>query len=337
MLAWSEEEVPRDVLDARLARCRAAMADAGLDALLVYTNFPRPSAVSWLTHFVPYWSQGVLTILPEGDPVFTVSLSKRVGNWIEETSCVGEIVCTPNIGRALGEQLTRAGAMKRVGAVELAKLPGDIVVNLKSVADGVALTDATGLFASVRNPADAAEIALTVRAAQIARDALALAAPKGAPVDASILSDIERAARMQGCEEILIDIAEDLSADSRFRRLDGPSVFANRYAVRVSVAYKCHWVRIGRSFEQDGDGRSDAVESRLADPAFLMSGESPDGFEPVDSVVEGCVGTAPLSVLEAPSPGSIVSVTRRWRDSGGYWLVSDPLLLGAAGDPNRRL
>jgi Xaa-Pro aminopeptidase len=86
LLAWSEKEVPKAALDARVARVQAAMADAGLGALLLYTNFPRPSAVSWLTHFVPYWSQGVLVVLPEGAPTLFISLSKRVGGWIEETA-----------------------------------------------------------------------------------------------------------------------------------------------------------------------------------------------------------------------------------------------------------
>ncbi len=327
LLAWSEEEVPRGVLDARVARCRAAMAGAGLDALLVYTSFPRPAAVSWLTHFVPYWSQGVLVILPEGAPVFTVSLSNRVANWIEETAHMGEIVCTPNLGRALGELISKAGGVKRAGVVELAKLPGAIVGNLRKMADGIELVDASDLFAALRSPADDTEIALTRHAAEIAHRALALAAPVRGPVTAEILSAIERSARMQGAEEILIDIAEDLAAEKQFRRLDGPSVFAGRYAVRLSVAYKGHWVRVGRTFEQDDADRAAAIESWLADPASLLGETPPVGFESIDRITEGCIGCAPLTVVADPAPGSIVSITRRWRDAHGFWLVSEPLLL----------
>lgn len=58
LLSWDEAEVPAAVLDARVEQLRAAMAEAGLDAMLLYNNFPRPAAVSWLTHFIPYWSQG---------------------------------------------------------------------------------------------------------------------------------------------------------------------------------------------------------------------------------------------------------------------------------------
>jgi hypothetical protein len=328
LLAWSEEEVSRPLLDSRVARCRDAMAAAGLDALLVYTSFPRPAAVSWLTHFVPYWSQGVLAILPQGAPVFTVSLSKRVANWIEETAHMGEIVCTPNLGHALGEIISNAGAT-RVGVVELSRLPGTIVGNLRDAADGIELIDASDLFAALRSPADDTEIALTRRAAEIAHKALKLAEPGNDPVRAEILSDIERSARMQGCEEILIDIAEDLGTERQFRRLDGPSVFANRYAVRLSVAYKGHWVRVGRTFEQDGAERASAIENSLGDILPGSGAAAPAGFAALDRVVEGCIGSMPLTVLSDPKPGSIVSITQRWQDDHGFWLVSEPVLSGA--------
>jgi len=334
LLAWSEEEVSRPVLDSRVARCRDAMAGSGLDALLVYTSFPRPAAVSWLTHFVPYWSQGVLAILPEGALVFTVSLSKRVASWIEETAHIGEIVCTPNLGRTLGEIISKAAGVKatgtrKIGVVELPRLPGTIVRNLRDAAEGIELIDASDLFAALRSPADDTEIALTRRAAEIAHKALDLAKPGKGPVVAEILSDIERSARMQGCEEILIDIAEDLSTDRQFRRLDGPTVFANRYAVRLSVAYKGHWVRVGRTLEQNGADRAASIEHSLAKILPGSRATPPAGFEALDRVVEGCIGSAPLTVLSDPKPDTIVSITQRWQDAHGFWLVSEPVLSGA--------
>lgn len=336
LLSWSEDEVPRSVLDARVARCQDAMAEAGLDALLVYTNFPRPAAVSYLTHFVPYWSQGVLTVLPDGLPVFTVSFSKRVVNWIGETAHVADIVCTPNIGRDLGALLNDQTGVKRVGVVELEKMPGTIIGNLREATDGLELIDASQLFAAIRGPADDTEIVLSRRAAEIAHAALALAQPGDDPVAAGILSAIERSARMQGCEEILIDIAEDLSSDQQFRRLDGPSLFKNRYAVRLSLAYKGHWVRVGRTFEQDGGGRDRAalVETHLAETLPQLGDGQPAGFQSVDRLIEGCTGSAPLTQLSETTPGSVVSITQRWRDDSGFWLVSEPVLLGReAGEP----
>ena len=56
LLNWSKEELPEAVFDARVQRLREAMHERGLDAVLVYTNFPRPAGVAHLTHFVPYWT-----------------------------------------------------------------------------------------------------------------------------------------------------------------------------------------------------------------------------------------------------------------------------------------
>lgn len=335
LLSWSEQEVPRSVLDGRVARCREAMATAGLDALLVYTNFPRPSAVSYLTHFVPYWSQGVLAVFADRPPVFAVSLSKRVAGWIEETAHVSEIMSTPNIGRDLGALLAETVPGGKVGVLELGKLPGLIVSNLRQSHPDIVLNDASALFAGIRNPADETEIALSRRAAAIAHSALALARPGDDLVDASILSDVERAARLQGCEEILIDIAEDLSKDDKFRRLDGPSNFANRYAVRVSLAYKGHWVRVGRTFEQDGSGeRAALVETYLREHLPSLCATPLASFEAIDQVIEACTGSAPLTVIPKAIPGAIISLTQRWRDDHGYWLASEPLLSGnGAADP----
>src|SRR5712692_2207866 len=64
LIARSETELPDAVFDARLERLRAAMRE--LDALLVYTNNTRPAAVSWLTGFIPYWSEAMLVVPRDG-------------------------------------------------------------------------------------------------------------------------------------------------------------------------------------------------------------------------------------------------------------------------------
>ncbi|MEA3025517.1 MAG: hypothetical protein QOF91_802, partial [Alphaproteobacteria bacterium] len=48
-MGWDAEELPVAALEARLARLRAAMAKAGLDAFVIYTNNTRPSAVAYVT------------------------------------------------------------------------------------------------------------------------------------------------------------------------------------------------------------------------------------------------------------------------------------------------
>src|SRR5260370_8184101 len=96
LIARSKTELPDAAFDARLERLRAARRE--LDALWVYTNNPRPAAVSWLTGFIPYWSEAMLVVPRNGLPVLVVALTFRVKPWIERTSRVAEVIHAPRVG-----------------------------------------------------------------------------------------------------------------------------------------------------------------------------------------------------------------------------------------------
>src|SRR4030081_879122 len=98
LIARSPDELPDAALEARLDRVRAAMRTARLDALLLYTNNTRPAGVSWLTGFVPYWSEALLAVPRHGNCVLVVALTYRVKSWIERTSRVAEVIHNPRIG-----------------------------------------------------------------------------------------------------------------------------------------------------------------------------------------------------------------------------------------------
>src|SRR5215470_10608086 len=160
LISRSPAELPDAVLDARIARVRAAMGEAGLDTLLVYTNNTRAAGVSWLTGFVPYWSEALLVLPREREPVLVVALTYRVKSWIERVSRVADVIHTPRIG------------------LEAARM--------------IAGWKADATFAALRAQADPAEIALAAQAASIARHALARATGKSL---AQILAAVEAQAR----------------------------------------------------------------------------------------------------------------------------------------------
>ncbi|MEE2761496.1 MAG: hypothetical protein VYE18_08635, partial [Pseudomonadota bacterium] len=208
LLHWSKEELPESVFDQRVGRLRGGMEVAGLGAVLVYTNFPRPAAVSYLTHFVPYWNQCLLVVLPAGVPVLMVSLSKRVAGWITETAHVSDVICTPDIGGELVMLLGGADLpSKDIGVVELDKSPHPIIQALIGADAGYRVSDASTLFAKARNPADEAEITLSAKAANMAAEALASAVSGSDDPD---LASIERDIRCAGAEDVFMDIAPDL-------------------------------------------------------------------------------------------------------------------------------
>jgi Creatinase/Prolidase N-terminal domain len=154
LIARSKAELPDAVFDARLERLRAAMP--ALDALLIYTNNTRPSAVSWLTGFIPYWSEAMLVMPRDGLPVLVVALTFRVKPWIERTSRVADVIHAPRIGIETARLIAGHRADAAVGVADFDHLPVGIADDLRDAGPRLALFDASDLFAMVRGPADPA-------------------------------------------------------------------------------------------------------------------------------------------------------------------------------------
>src|ERR1700692_1376294 len=125
LMAWDEIELPRGVLGERIEGLRALMTRDRLSGFIFYTNLVQPSAVTYLTGFTPYWSDGLLLVpksgARSGAPVFATALSKRVAHWIASTNPVSEIVNPPKPGGAVGRRLATDGC-RRVGVLELDRL-----------------------------------------------------------------------------------------------------------------------------------------------------------------------------------------------------------------------
>src|SRR5262249_8430042 len=162
LISRSKAELPDAVLDARIARVRAAMGEAGPDALLLYTNNTRTAAVSWLTGFVPYWA-GALLGGPRGPgPVLVAAPSDPGKSWVEGTSPVGEVVHGPRIGFEAAGMIAALKADAALGVVDLDGLAAGIAGDLRRGGPRLTLSDATPLFAPLRAEADPAEIALAM-------------------------------------------------------------------------------------------------------------------------------------------------------------------------------
>src|SRR5882672_105408 len=356
LISWSRDEVPPSVLEGRVARLQEQMRNADLGAMLIYTSFARPSAVAWLTHFVPYWNEALLVVFPTGAPVLLAAFSKRVHDWIRSVSHVGEVRSAPDLGRAAAAFLKeRPPQPSRVGVLELDALPWPVAESLVKSEYGRGLVDATGLFAAIRQPADEVEIRLAQRAATIAVQAFK-AIPTGAKRASELLSALEGSARLDGAEEVLPRLAPDLGADATRRRLEGDARLGERYAVELSVAYKATWVRITRCISTQAVPPSwRGAAARFVETAERLSEANPS-LEPqvAGSVerekaaawtLESCRGSPPLSIVatgEAPSPsalpgGSLACLSLQLDLDDGPWLGGEPLILGSGGQPSRLL
>src|SRR5262245_3898401 len=346
-MGWNAEELPLAVLQDRTARMQAAMQDNGFQALLVYTNLARPSAVTWLTGFTPYWSEGLLLVGRDGAPAFATALSKRVANWIRSVNPMGEIVNAPRPGTALGPRIAADASVRRVGIVELDALPSGSYDYLAAADPAVELADATALFAQARRGTDAAERRLLARADAIAVAALNQVDAARAADAGSVTGEVEKHARLAGAEEVYMAVASDLAAERRMIR-PAADALGEVFAVRASVAYKGCWVRRTRTFA--GNGRADLAR---ADAWLVQLVQSiAPGKALADQIgvqvqvlgarleswmAESCVGSYPLQVIASSrSPGAIVPaagdflvLTFALTIDGNPWLGAAPLIVGA--------
>ena len=311
LMAWDGDEIPVRVLRERAARLQAAMAKAGQDAMILYTNFIRSAAVSHLTAFSPYWADGMLLVPREGEPTFATTLSKRVGTWIQSVKPVGDLVNSPTPGKVLGERLSKSGRVRCVAILEIDAFPGGLYAELSAALPGVEFVDGSDAFASARVPADALERRLLERADAIARDALAI--PLAGNAVGTAVGAVEAHARLHGAEEVYVAIAPDLDSDRRFLRLSGDRPLGRRFAIRATVAYKGSWVRRTKTYSQDRKDRpvierADAWFQKVANKMqpdrpplnqLLFSGETLPNSLAVDFLMEAPVGTRPLSVVES--------------------------------------
>jgi hypothetical protein len=328
LIAWSRAEVPAAALDARAARLQSAMRTEHLDALLVYSSFPRPAAVAWLTHFVPYWNEALLAVLPVGAPLLLASFSKRVHPWIREVSHVGEVRSAASLGASaaeiLREKLARSDTA-RVGVVELDAFPWRVAEPLAK--ERFALLDASEMFAAIRQPADAVELALARRAEAIARAACA-AVPRDARRASDVLAAVEHRARLDGAEDLIVRLAPDLRADATLLRFEGDAPLGERYALELTLAYKGTTIRLASCF------------AKSASPQSWMKAthwfQAANGIDPPRDApgklrawrLEACLGGEPLRLVEAPlRAGALAVASARLDLEDGPWYAAAPVVV----------
>jgi hypothetical protein len=333
LIARSRTELPEGVLEARLDRLRAAMARARLDALIVYTNNTRPAGVSWLTGFVPYWSEALLVVPRQGGPVLVVALTYRVKSWIERTSRVAEVIHTPRIGLEAGRMIAATKRDAAVGVADFDGLSAGIAEDLAEGGPRLALTDASELFGRLRAKADPAEIALAAKAASIAHHALAQVPRNGTDLG-KVIATVEAAARGLGAEEIYLAAAPDLRADTHLRRIEGEAPLGDAFALRATLAYKGSWGRVVRTVCRDDTMACRQATEQFAEAVAGLPSDS--GFSgAVTWLVEGCRLAQPLDAVmgsrvappQTPMP-TLVSVQARFDIDGAPVLVGAPALIG---------
>jgi hypothetical protein len=321
LMAWDADEIPILVLRERMQRLQSAMAAAGQDAAILYTNFIRSGAVSYLTAFSPYWADGLLLVPRQGEPVFATTLSKRVGSWIQSVKPVGELVTSPTPGALVGQRLAADGSVRRVAILELDDFPSGLYDDLTAALPGIQIVDGSESFAVARGHLDNVERRLLERAETIAQDALDRLSLETAIDAGAAAGTVEKHARAQGAEEVYVAIAPDLDADRRFVRLSGDVPLGRRFAIRATVAYKGAWIRRTKTYSRNEEDRLPIGRANAWFGAFVASIDAArplrdqvaagiaglPGAQLAGWTAEAPVGTRPLAVVassDRPSESS---------------------------------
>jgi hypothetical protein len=338
LMGWSEADLPQAVLAQRLARLQDGMKAEGLGGVVVYTNHARPAAVSFLTGFTPYWSEGLLFVPASGEPVLAMALSKRVAGWIRSVMPIGAIENAPQPAAAIARRLAEAG-IRKVGVVELEAFPG-AQAELLIGDNGVSLEDASAVFGAVRRRVDAAEIALVRRADDLARNCLEAF---GCADDARrLVADIEARARLAGAEEVFVTVVPDFSSADVFLRCDRLGALGEHFAIRLSLALRGSWVRRTVTLSRNLEAQAILASANAAFERALASASAAAALKVLENdlpgkitawTVEACVGSYPLeavarsggaSALSDILPVSIVSV--KAEVGGMTWFAAGPVI-----------
>src|ERR1700704_52292 len=323
LMAWDADEIPIKALKQRIQRLQSAMAAAGQDGILLYTNFIRSGAVSYLTAFSPYWADGLLLVPRVGEPVFATTLSKRVGSWIQSVKPIGDLVTSPTPGSVLGQKLAAGGGIRRLAILELDNFPSGLYGEIAAALPGVEIVDGSETFALARAHLDDVEHRLLGRAQSMGQGALERLRFDITTIVGAAVGTVEEYARLQGAEEVYVAIAPDLDSDRRFVRLSGNRPLGHRFAIRATVAYKGAWTRQTKTYSHDEEDaqpirRADAWFKALltnTDAAAALRGQIAAGTENLPGaelagwMAEGPVGTRPL-VAVASSRGPIEASVR---------------------------
>ncbi len=290
---WDEAELPKAALEARASRIAKAMREHRLDSVAFYTNIARPAAVSWLTGFTPYWSEGLLLLRPDGGLEFATALSKRVGEWMRAVTPVGDIINTPKPADYFAERLAAAGA-RRLGILDLDMFPGGQAAEILERAPGLELVDATALFRAARLERDNAERGLFAHAAVVAKEALAAIDATAARDAYALAGLVEKSIRDSRAEDVQVTIAPNLARDNRFLRVDQANDIGDSFAIRASLAYKSTWVRRTRSIALKPELAARFAELEGAIDALIARRDS---TRPIDAQVRAAIANAPGASL----------------------------------------
>ena len=215
-------EIPKSEFQERIVRIQAAMAEKGLDAMLVYGDEYRKENLRYVCNFWPIFERAVCVIPKNGMPLLAgapegENYAREMSVWeeyvnVKEFACVSvpEEIDYPlakftKLADVIGSAL-KGG--RKLGIVGWFDIPAPIFERIKSAAAGAELVDASSIIFKLRIVKSDAEVACLAEAGRQACEGykkLLEYAVDGNP-ETLAAGAAEGAARMAGAEDINFNV-----------------------------------------------------------------------------------------------------------------------------------
>jgi len=290
---WDRDAMPRVEFTARADRLRAAMAQRGLDALLLFgSGLDGCGHPTYISNYIVKLPFTALVVLPrDGDAALLFEGATRgrsaaeATTWIEDVRPCWEMAqtCLAVLGeRGLRHSTIGLAAMPRL-------VPHAQWTALVTGLSSATLVDAEDLVYECRAAKSPREIHQVRRASAIVREALESAVSSTHRTEMSLAADLFRAARMQGAEDVRLMITSLSDDDWAFRPPEARAIEGGgRLAVTVRASWERYWSEATRTFVVGGDRlepiREPSVQARF-DAAVARAGAGATIARSVDAAL----------------------------------------------------
>jgi Xaa-Pro aminopeptidase len=185
----------------RLDRARAAMAAAGVDALVAYANKTHPGHVRYLSGYetrLGIHDSAVCVVTPDRCALLTNASFDRpqAQTWLEE------VIVTADYAGAIARLLSRP--VRTLGVAGFRALPAPVYIGLREQIPTADVRDASDLLLALRQIKSPAEVALLRECARItdAGGRAFLESARPGVTEREVLAQVELALRRAGSDEV---------------------------------------------------------------------------------------------------------------------------------------
>ena len=253
---WRDGDLfPQTVFDRRVALARELLRTRGAQALLAYGDAQQYGHLTYLTHYLPKHSGGLVVLPLAGDPVLLIEAGGREVSWAKSLSWVEDIrPATGGVANPLAGIIGNLGPRSRLaiaGLKELMRTP-HFEATAKILGPESDQVDVSADLLALRRTKDASETEAMKKAAGMVMAGLVAASGTivQGQVENLVAAAADREMRRRGAEDTRFAVASIPGSKLSLpfaRSLPG----GGSLALRLAGAYQRYWAEAGRTFWVD--------------------------------------------------------------------------------------